>query len=58
VGSAVGICSANRTEWTEVSLALYSQKMVTVALYDTLGGDAVEYILNHAEGRPGPFLVR
>jgi len=45
----VGICSANRAEWSMLALATYSQRMVAVALYDTLGTDAVEYIINHAE---------
>jgi len=48
-GAAVGICAPNRAEWTITSLGLYSQSLVTVALYDTLGVDAVEYILDHAE---------
>jgi len=30
-------------------LGIYSQGLVTVALYDTLGKSAVEYIINHAE---------
>lgn len=50
-GDAVGICSANRPEWTMSALANYSQAIITVALYDTLGAEAVEYILNHAEIR-------
>jgi len=48
-GQTVGICSANRPEWTLTSIAAYSQSMVCVALYDTLGNDALEYIINHAE---------
>lgn len=50
-GESVGICSANRPEWSLTALGIYSQGFVTVALYDTLGADAVEYILNHAETR-------
>jgi len=45
----VGICAVNRAEWTMAALANYSQKLITVALYDTLGADALEYIVNHAE---------
>lgn len=48
-GDAVGICSANRHEWTASYLGMYSQSAVCVALYDTLGENALEYIINHAQ---------
>ncbi|ETO20396.1 hypothetical protein RFI_16821 [Reticulomyxa filosa] len=39
----------NRPEWMYVHLANWSQNYRTVALYDTLGSHAVEYIVSHAE---------
>eukprot|EP01006_Ploeotia_vitrea_P032580 TRINITY_DN64771_c0_g1_i1.p2 TRINITY_DN64771_c0_g1~~TRINITY_DN64771_c0_g1_i1.p2 ORF type:complete len:715 (-),score=457.20 TRINITY_DN64771_c0_g1_i1:79-2223(-) len=48
-GDTIGVCSANRAEWSIVAMAAYSTGIVLVALYDTLGADAVEYILNHSE---------
>ncbi|KAF7311555.1 Long chain acyl-CoA synthetase 7, peroxisomal [Mycena kentingensis (nom. inval.)] len=45
----VGIWSMNRPEWQIIDTALNSYKKVGVSLYDTLGKDAVEYIVNHAE---------
>ncbi|KAJ6606501.1 long-chain-fatty-acid-CoA ligase [Mycena vulgaris] len=45
----VGIWSINRPEWQVVDIALQSYKKVGVSLYDTLGKDAVEYIINHAQ---------
>ncbi|KAG6832688.1 hypothetical protein H0H92_012260 [Tricholoma furcatifolium] len=46
--NAVGIWSANRPEWQIIDIALQSYNMVSVSLYDTLGKDSVEYIINHA----------
>lgn len=37
----IGICSANRAEWTISSLALQFLRCRTVALYDTLGSPAL-----------------
>jgi long-chain acyl-CoA synthetase len=45
----VGIYALNRAEWMLTALGLYSQTMRVVALYATLGADAVEYICNHSE---------
>ncbi len=45
----VGIFSINRAEWITASLGFYSQNLRTVSLYATLGPDAVEYIINHAQ---------
>lgn len=45
----IGIFSKNRPEWMQVHLANQRQGYQTVALYDTLGEDAVAYILSHAE---------
>lgn len=44
----VGIWSMNRPEWQIVDLAVETYGMTSVALYDTLGKDAVEHIINHA----------
>ncbi|ELU37014.1 long-chain-fatty-acid-CoA ligase [Rhizoctonia solani AG-1 IA] len=45
----VGIWSGNRPEWQVIDLALHAYGKVGVSLYDTLGPDSVEYIINHAE---------
>lgn len=45
----VGIWSQNRPEWQLVELALHAYGKVGVSLYDTLGKESVEYIINHAE---------
>ncbi|CCL99155.1 uncharacterized protein FIBRA_01170 [Fibroporia radiculosa] len=45
----VGIWSKNNPEWQIIDLALHAYAKVGVGLYDTLGKDSVEYILNHAE---------
>lgn len=56
-GSTCGICSGNRVEWTATSLGFYATGLRTVALYDTLGKDAVEYIINHSEA-PAVFVSK
>lgn len=45
----IGIMSKNRWEWTVTELASVRQSGTTVALYDTLGADAVEYIVNQTK---------
>eukprot|EP00494_Astrolonche_serrata_P033700 UN33969 len=45
----VGIYSRNRAEWMQVHMANQRQGYQTVALYDTLGDEAVQYIFTHAE---------
>jgi long-chain acyl-CoA synthetase len=45
----VGIWSQNRPEWQLVDFALHAYRKVGVSLYDTLGKDSVEYIINHAQ---------
>jgi len=45
----IGLFSLNRPEWFYAHLANWSQNYRTVALYDTLGAHAVEYIVSHAE---------
>ncbi|KAF9532324.1 hypothetical protein CPB83DRAFT_847650 [Crepidotus variabilis] len=44
----VGIWSMNRPEWQLVDIATAAYQKVSVSLYDTLGNDSVEYIINHA----------
>ena len=44
-----GLYSINQPEWVACEAACTRQNIVSVPLYDTLGPDAVEYILNHAE---------
>ncbi|KAJ2499013.1 medium-chain fatty acid-CoA ligase faa2 [Coemansia sp. RSA 1972] len=45
----LGMYSVNRVEWVLADYAGMSQNLYTVALYDTLGADSLEYIMNHAE---------
>ncbi|KAI9674326.1 MAG: hypothetical protein M1829_003727 [Trizodia sp. TS-e1964] len=44
----VGLWCQNRPEWQLTDLACMSQSLFTVSLYDTLGPDATEFIINHA----------
>ncbi|KAK7185522.1 hypothetical protein DPSP01_001863 [Paraphaeosphaeria sporulosa] len=45
----VGLWCQNRPEWQITDLGCMSQRLYTVSLYETLGPDTVEYIINHAE---------
>lgn len=45
----VGLYSKNRPEWMQVHLANQKLGLQTVALYDTLGDEAVAYIVDHAD---------
>ncbi|KAM8783157.1 long-chain-fatty-acid--CoA ligase 5 isoform 1-T1 [Rhynchonycteris naso] len=45
----VGIFAQNRPEWIISELACYTYSMVAVPLYDTLGAEAVIYIINKAD---------
>ncbi|KAI0053843.1 acetyl-CoA synthetase-like protein [Auriscalpium vulgare] len=45
----VGIWSQNRPEWQIVEWALNAYGKVSVSLYETLGQESVEYIINHAQ---------
>ncbi|XP_035883183.1 long-chain-fatty-acid--CoA ligase 5 isoform X2 [Phyllostomus discolor] len=47
--SFVGIFAQNRPEWIISELACYTYSMVAVPLYDTLGAEAVIYIINKAD---------
>jgi len=45
----IGIFCSNRPEWILCHLGNLSQNYRTVALYDTLGAQAVEYIITHSQ---------
>ncbi|XP_031427326.1 long-chain-fatty-acid--CoA ligase 6 isoform X2 [Clupea harengus] len=45
----IGVFAQNRPEWIISELACYTYSMVVVPLYDTLGPDAIRYIINKAE---------
>ncbi|XP_042555767.1 long-chain-fatty-acid--CoA ligase 1 isoform X2 [Dipodomys spectabilis] len=45
----IGIFSQNRPEWVITELACFTYSMVVVPLYDTLGTEAITYIVNKAE---------
>ena len=45
----IGIWGVNRPEWTIADLSCAAYGLYTVSLYDTLGPDTVEYVMNHAE---------
>ncbi|CAM4618222.1 unnamed protein product [Leuciscus chuanchicus] len=42
----IGIFSQNRPEWTISELACYTYSLISVPLYDTLGTDAISYVLD------------
>uniref|UniRef100_A0A8D3A5L0 Long-chain-fatty-acid--CoA ligase n=1 Tax=Scophthalmus maximus TaxID=52904 RepID=A0A8D3A5L0_SCOMX len=44
----IGIFSQNRPEWTISELACHTYSMVVVPLYDTLGTEAIAYIIDRA----------
>uniref|UniRef100_A0A8C4GXU9 Arachidonate--CoA ligase n=1 Tax=Dicentrarchus labrax TaxID=13489 RepID=A0A8C4GXU9_DICLA len=46
--SHIGIFSQNRPEWTISELACYTYSLVSVPLYDTLGTEAIDYIIDKA----------
>jgi len=48
-GFHVGIWAVNRPEWFITDNACYAYSLCSVALYDTLGADTVEYVVNHAD---------
>ncbi|XP_030548207.1 long chain acyl-CoA synthetase 6, peroxisomal [Rhodamnia argentea] len=47
-GSSIGLYFINRPEWLITDHACSAYSYVSVPLYDTLGPDAVKYIVNHA----------
>jgi long-chain acyl-CoA synthetase len=44
----VGLWCQNRPEWQITDLACMSQSLYSISLYDTLGPDACEFIINHS----------
>ncbi|KAJ4289826.1 medium-chain fatty acid-CoA ligase faa2 [Kalmusia sp. IMI 367209] len=44
----VGLWCQNRPEWQITDLGCMSQRLYTVSIYDTLGPDTTEYIINHS----------
>ncbi|KAL3648944.1 Long chain acyl-CoA synthetase 6, peroxisomal [Castilleja foliolosa] len=50
-GCCVGLYFVNRPEWLVVDHACSAYSYVSVPLYDTLGPEAVKYIVNHAAVR-------
>lgn len=44
----IGIFAQNRPEWTMAEMACYTYSLVSVPLYDTLGTEAIEYIIDKA----------
>ncbi|KAL7251823.1 hypothetical protein ACSBR1_013639 [Camellia fascicularis] len=47
-GACVGLYFINRPEWLIVDHACSAYSYISVPLYDTLGPDAVKFIINHA----------
>ncbi|RXN09726.1 long-chain-fatty-acid-- ligase 5 [Labeo rohita] len=47
--SFIGIFAQNRPEWIIGELACYTYSMVAVPLYDTLGSEALVFIINRAK---------
>uniref|UniRef100_A0A8C9JN64 Long-chain-fatty-acid--CoA ligase n=1 Tax=Panthera tigris altaica TaxID=74533 RepID=A0A8C9JN64_PANTA len=45
----IGIFSQNRPEWVIIEQGCFAYSMVSVPLYDTLGAEAITYIVNKAE---------
>ncbi|WCJ23723.1 long-chain acyl-CoA synthetase 6 [Euphorbia peplus] len=48
-GSCIGLYFINRPEWLIVDHACAAYSYISVPLYDTLGPDAVKFIVNHAD---------
>ncbi|KAJ3498662.1 hypothetical protein NLG97_g948 [Lecanicillium saksenae] len=44
----IALWAPNKPEWQVVDLGCMSQSLFTVSLYETLGPDTAEFILNHA----------
>ncbi|WIA20988.1 hypothetical protein OEZ85_005325 [Tetradesmus obliquus] len=57
-GSALGLYSSNCPHWVLLDAAAAAYSMVSVPLYDSLGPQAVQYIINHAElaAQPQPHV--
>ncbi|GAB4835828.1 Long chain acyl-CoA synthetase 7 peroxisomal [Ancistrocladus abbreviatus] len=50
-GASIGLYFINRPEWIIVDHACSAYSYISVPLYDTLGPDAVKYIVNHADAK-------
>ncbi|PWA65219.1 long-chain acyl-CoA synthetase 6 [Artemisia annua] len=50
-GSCIGLYFINRPEWIIVDHACSAYSYISVPLYDTLGPDAVKYIVNHSSAQ-------
>lgn len=48
LGACVGLYFINRPEWLVVDHACAAYSFISVPLYDTLGPDAVKFVVNHA----------
>ncbi|XP_020700722.1 long chain acyl-CoA synthetase 6, peroxisomal isoform X1 [Dendrobium catenatum] len=48
-GACIGLYFINRPEWIIIDHACSAYSYISVPLYDTLGPDAVSYIVNHAD---------
>lgn len=48
-GDFLGIFSINCAEWVIAELATYAQSVIPISLYDTLGPEAVAFIINQTE---------
>ncbi|KAH8490919.1 hypothetical protein H0E87_023159 [Populus deltoides] len=48
-GACIGLYFINRPEWLIVDHACTAYSYISVPLYDTLGPDAVKYVVNHAD---------
>nr|XP_043623377.1 long chain acyl-CoA synthetase 6, peroxisomal-like [Erigeron canadensis] len=50
-GSCIGLYFINRPEWLVVDHACSAYSYISVPLYDTLGPDAVKFIVNHSSAQ-------
>ncbi|KAG6750499.1 hypothetical protein POTOM_044995 [Populus tomentosa] len=48
-GACIGLFFINRPEWLIVDHACTAYSYISVPLYDTLGPDAVKFVVNHAD---------
>uniref|UniRef100_A0A8C2CY01 Arachidonate--CoA ligase n=1 Tax=Cyprinus carpio TaxID=7962 RepID=A0A8C2CY01_CYPCA len=53
----IGIFAQNRPEWTISELACYTYSLVAVPLYDTLGTEAISYIIDKGEQAHSIFCI-
>eukprot|EP00698_Gefionella_okellyi_P006850 TRINITY_DN164_c0_g2_i1.p2 TRINITY_DN164_c0_g2~~TRINITY_DN164_c0_g2_i1.p2 ORF type:complete len:673 (+),score=175.41 TRINITY_DN164_c0_g2_i1:4506-6524(+) len=48
-GEKLGVYSRNNEDWVVCEQSSYQQKLIIVSIYDTLGPDTCEYVVNHGE---------